>query len=567
MTNLAPDYNHQSEDMQQEDIYTSAAGYEYCNDIIARYSPKDYCTKIYINSPLYDWTKQLFMPKIDFMNCNTVGEPNVYCTLNPIKFVDRKIRRSKKNVSKLLYLYVDLDSYNSNFAKDILGYGSLSTNEWKRKAASLNLDQINYVKSAVLFYLQQDMFNYKIPSATVVDSGRGLYLLWNINENIKAEPRWYRVQKYLYEQLEYYGADPAVVSDTARVFRVPGSINTKSGSMVQIISKQDYIYTLYDIMTEYCPYHLKNQATLKMEKYAQKIQKIVGGDLPNFNSYSDTRDYIANNKPHYSSNIYYINRDLAYYDKVRSDLVTLLLLHRDIPQNGKKELIMYIIRHYTLRMNNFDENAAEAYITDLNNRLNYKADIKKILSATKSANHTSKEYQFNYKKSKLLNILGITEDEMQDLRYLVSNNVKMLKTRKRKQDLYEKKRMAIGKLLNADRLSHRRQNVKYLYSVENKTVSEIANLLNVSARTIQRDLNSDECKLTGDNLASTQSSDLSGPVDCLKEDSFNLKKDDKKVMNSACDKNLPLILYVQGTVSYCPSTLLSFLPFILPDSS
>lgn len=49
-----------------------------------------------------------------------------------------------------------------------------------------------------------------------------------------------------------FGVDRKTL-DPARVLRVPGSINSKSNTMVKILEKNDYIYNLREIQSEYLP--------------------------------------------------------------------------------------------------------------------------------------------------------------------------------------------------------------------------------------------------------------------------------------------------------------------------
>ena len=102
-----------------------------------------------------------------------------YMSVNTLQFVDQKIRRDQQHIRRLKFLYADLDTYHTQF----------------------NNDQI-------LMNLEENYFNRTIPTPTyVISSGRGLYLLWRVDEHIKALPRWKRVQKYLYDQLREFGAD------------------------------------------------------------------------------------------------------------------------------------------------------------------------------------------------------------------------------------------------------------------------------------------------------------------------------------------------------------------------
>ncbi|MFR6550327.1 MAG: hypothetical protein ACLUPY_02140 [Paraclostridium sordellii] len=65
-------------------------------------------------------------------------------------------------------------------------------------------------------------------------------------------PLWKAIQEYLYHQLKEFGADRQAL-DATRILRVPGSINSKSKTVVSIIDEYDYIYDLREIQKEYLP--------------------------------------------------------------------------------------------------------------------------------------------------------------------------------------------------------------------------------------------------------------------------------------------------------------------------
>ena len=80
---------------------------------------------------------------------------------------------------------------------------------------------------------QLEQAGVPLPSLTVF-SGRGLYAIWLIKElPAAARSRWGAAQKGIVELSEAFGADRACV-DEARVFRVPGTINEKSGQAVRV---------------------------------------------------------------------------------------------------------------------------------------------------------------------------------------------------------------------------------------------------------------------------------------------------------------------------------------------
>ncbi|MCP1167337.1 RepB family DNA primase [Limimaricola litoreus] len=82
----------------------------------------------------------------------------------------------------------------------------------------------------------RDVERRGLPAPSFVNfTGRGLAAIWLINDlPPKARRRWSAAQKALISLYRRYGADPRCC-DTARVFRIPGSVNLKSGRTVEIL--------------------------------------------------------------------------------------------------------------------------------------------------------------------------------------------------------------------------------------------------------------------------------------------------------------------------------------------
>ena len=127
-----------------------------------------------------------------------------------------KPMRRIENIKELTCNFIDLDTYNTKFTK-----------------------------TQILMNLEENYFNRSIPiPSLIIDSGRGLTLGWTIEQvPYMALPLWKAIQEYLYNQLKEFGADRKAL-DATRVLRVPGSINSKSGTRVKILEKYDYVYTL-----------------------------------------------------------------------------------------------------------------------------------------------------------------------------------------------------------------------------------------------------------------------------------------------------------------------------------
>lgn len=119
-------------------------------------------------------------------------------------------RRGARQLAALNALYADLDWHK--------------TARWREH-------QSGGVKAAILDTL--DIANLPGPSV-LLNSGRGTAVIWLIDEMPPAAlPRWRAAITALNEVLTNFGADRAS-RDPARVFRLPGSRNEKSGKQVRV---------------------------------------------------------------------------------------------------------------------------------------------------------------------------------------------------------------------------------------------------------------------------------------------------------------------------------------------
>jgi len=103
----------------------------------------------------------------------------------------------------------------------------------------VHLDPGTNGSTIIAFCHQQDI----PPPSLIIDSGRGVYLKWLFTGIIpgKAAPKLVRVNKELVKKFKAWCSDPAAV-DAARILRVVGSINSKSGRPVRIIADTGHRY-------------------------------------------------------------------------------------------------------------------------------------------------------------------------------------------------------------------------------------------------------------------------------------------------------------------------------------
>lgn len=403
---------------------------------------------------------------------------NVYVSMNTFY----KNKRDVESVKRLNAFYVDLDCYK------------------------LGLD-----KNIVLSTLEDDYFGWEIPHPTfIVDSGRGLYLIWKLrNEDRKALPRWTVVQEWLCEKLKAFGADPAC-KDAARILRVPFSYNSKSKTEVTIRAFNDLTYSIYDIMKEYeitakkahkkndkvvYPY---NSATHKQRQYASLLATMLGIALPDFNSYQETWEWIEKNRQsHFGKKKQKTKKSnvICFHAKKSGDVAGVLqgycddievLFSMRKGEDCKRELGLFLYRLFQYEMTHDKKIALEKTLS-LNARLSKPFKKEYVKRATCSAEKKIDAGQtYHYRKSTIIATLDITHEEMAHLSFLVTGANKLRK-RENNRKSYLARLQEAGKSTKAEAVMKRRSAIMQLQGA-GKSAKEICDALNIGKATYYRDL-------------------------------------------------------------------------------
>lgn len=344
---------------------------------------------------------------------------NIYITLNTFFKPCRRL----ECIKELNFLYIDLDYYKTK-----------------------------YTKEQVIMNLEANYFNKIIPATNyILDSGRGLALLWNINKvTSKALPLWKAIQEYLYKQLKEFGADRQAL-DATRILRVPGSINSKSKTVVSIIDEYDYIYDLREIQKEYLP-ELKPK-----EKKKGRPKKIN-----------------------------YVYRERSLYFARIQDIIKLCEL-REYDLRGHREIILFLYRYYLCGFTEDVQKALED-VLELNSMFRYPLKENEVIRATMSAEkcYLDKNKEYKYKNDTLIELLEITEYEETYMSTIISKNEYKRRHREREKNRYLEKLKADGKIKEKDKLLQRRIKIKDLLA-EGLEQKDICLRLNISKRTYIRD--------------------------------------------------------------------------------
>lgn len=355
---------------------------------------------------------------LELKETDLTGE-NIYITLNTFYKPCRRL----ECIKELNFVYIDLDYYKTK-----------------------------YTKEQVIMNLESNYFNKIIPATNyIIDSGRGLALLWNINKvPSQALPLWKAIQEYLYHQLKEFGADRQAL-DATRVLRVPGSINSKSKTVVSIIDEYDYIYDLREIQKEYLP-ELKPK-----EKKKGRPKKI---------------------------NYVYRERSL-YYARIHD--ITKLCELREYDLRGHREIILFLYRYYLCSFTEDTKKALED-VLELNSMFISPLKENEVIRATRSAEkcYLDKNKEYKYKNETLIDLLEITEYEETQMSTIISKGEYKRRDRVYQKNKYQRKLKSEGKISEKEKLSQRRAKIKDLLA-EGLKQKDICSQLNISKDTYIRD--------------------------------------------------------------------------------
>ena len=265
-----------------------------------------------------------------------------------------------------------------------------------------------------------------------------------------ALPLWKAIQEYLYSQLKAFGADRKAL-DATRVLRVPGSINSKSGTRVKILERYDYVYTLREIQREFLPDLDENR-----QKKKGRPKKIV-----------------------------YIHRERSLYQGRILDLVKLCEL-RNYDVKGHREIILFLYRYYLCYFYEDEEKALEDTL-ELNKEFIQPLSEKEVIRATGSAEKVfkAKDKQYKYKNETLIDILAISDYEQTHMKIIIGKEEYKRRENIRVKKVYKEKLKSQGKMTKKEELKLLREKIKVLREkgLKNK---EISNELNVPLKTLKR---------------------------------------------------------------------------------
>lgn len=392
-------------------------------------------TKDLNKSRKYQWKQRHYkiedLKDLDLMGLDT------YISLNTFY----KPCKASENVKEINCLYSDLDYYNTPFTRE-----------------------------QILMNLDDNYFNKTLPIPSfIIDSGRGMYLIWLIEPvPYKALKEWQKIQKYILKQLKEFGADRKAI-DVSRVLRVPGSINSKSNTRVEILEEYNYRYTLREIREQF--YQEEKKAKKKVKKKPRKVASTT-------------------------NKLTFLRTTRSLYNARIEDLEKLCEL-RNYKLKGKREIILFLYRYWLCMYTEDTEEALEKTL-ELNNKFDEPLKRNEVLTDTKAAEKVFKDNSkdYNYKNSTLIELLDITEEEQKELKTIISSeeykrreNIRSKKNYdsvKAKENYHDKLKKD-GKLTKKEEIEIRRKKIKDLLEQGLKR-KQICEVINISVKTYKRDV-------------------------------------------------------------------------------
>ena len=265
-------------------------------------------------------------------------------------------------------------------------------------------------------------------------------------------PLWKAIEEYLYSLLKPFGADRQAL-DPTRVLRVPGSINSKSNTIVKVIDQYDYVYDLREIQKEFLP-ELEERKAKKKGRPSKTV---------------------------------FIHRERSLYYARIQDIIKLCEL-REYDLKGHRELVLFLYRYYLCSFLEDTEKALQD-VLELNREFIYPLMKTEVIRATRSAEkvYLSKDKQYRYKNETLIELLNITEFEETHMSTIISKREYKRRNNEYNKNKYQEKLRAEGKVSEKDKISQRREKIKDLLR-EGLSQKEIYLSLNISKRTCINDV-------------------------------------------------------------------------------
>lgn len=379
-----------------------------------------YCNQKEENISLYD---RMF-PSDDFLDqCETLmkkGVNDAYFSLNSFW----KPEKAGKNIRHLNAFVLDFDFYK--------------------------LDQYKNL-SAETFYQRKIKKRLPFPPTFVIDSGRGIYVIYTFKHTSYHMSKLYRsITKHFYSKYKDYGLDAGAMLLT-QVIRLPGTYNSKTNRMVSLIEQNETSYVIQDF-AELLPWNQQEVTNHKLDQLKGKVKKE-----------KNAKD-LSKRKP--------------YFNDFYEDLKKLIIIrNRSGVYEGYRENLIYLFRERAT-WSGYSINESVIMAKELNRRFHTpltENEVERTCCPSDGRKNSSLDT--------IIDKLGISLKEQKQMC--------ILKKKWLKKSEYAKKKRKI-KLLNITdkkkKLLERRTRVCELKNIQHLSNKEIADILEVNKSTVTRDL-------------------------------------------------------------------------------
>lgn len=267
------------------------------------------------------------------------------------------------------------------------------TNLREIRSAFVDIDcyNVGFTSEQMAIRLKEDYFGTVLPVPNMlIHSGRGLNLVWFLDPiSGLAVERWNKLQRAILNTVKDLGADPAAV-DAARVFRLAGSVNSKSQTVVSAEILHEYRYTFDEIVEEYFPAIKKRVKQPKKGSRPNRLKKPTSSSVKRL--WNEYTLIVARTK------------DIEKIVEIKNRLgIT----------EGYRERALFLYRYWVLVLSDDKEKAKEQMLK-LNSRMLKPLPERTLLQDTKSAErYYDSEEPFKITHRKVIEWLDIKSDEYQ----------------------------------------------------------------------------------------------------------------------------------------------------------
>jgi hypothetical protein len=274
----------------------------------------------------------------------------------------------------------------------------------------IDLDLTAYSKTEAIYEVALLSGQGAIPEPTmIIDSGRGLHLYWRIRHApMQAAWTWQELQDYLCRQLRYLGADFSA-TDSARLLRIPGTINSRNSTLCKPVVITDKQYSMRDLRAQYLNRGFKTNIT------EDKPQRTA------------------------ISGVTYLYTPYSLHKTRLSDLLTICQI-RNFDVKGHRNNILHLYAYWQGITRRDTRELAED-VNILNERFREplrSREVKAIVRCIPKAieaflnPEAGPTVGYNYKNETLIEMLDITENEQKHLGTIIDTKEKYRRNNERR---------------------------------------------------------------------------------------------------------------------------------------